>query len=80
MNLLTSAIAPPSRAALSSLPPDQREKEEAARIARQRPVLRVCSELALIGIIRDSPKKSGGEWIMKAVKELVPHILLRGAC
>lgn len=50
---------------------EQREKEESARISRQRPVLRVCSELALVGIIRDSPGRSGGEWIMKAVRELV---------
>jgi len=50
---------------------EQREKEDNARISRQRPVLRICSELALVGIIRDTPEKSGGEWIMKAVKELV---------
>lgn len=77
VDILTSAIAAPSRAALSALPPDQREKEDAARVTRQRPVLRVCSELALVGVIKDSPNRSGGEWIMKAIKELVRHILLR---
>lgn len=76
VDMLTSAIAAPSKTALSALPPDQREKEDAARISRQRPVLRVCSELALVGVIRDSPTRSGGEWIMKAIKELVEHILL----
>lgn len=40
-------------------------------MTRQRPVLRVCAELALVGIIRDAPGKSGGEWIMKAIRELV---------
>lgn len=75
--MLASAIAAPSRAALSALPPDQREKEDTARITRQRPVLRVCSELALVGVIKDSPSRSGGEWIMKAIKELVDHILPR---
>jgi len=56
------------------MPAEQREKEEAARVSRQRPVLRVCSELALIGIIRDAPGRSGGEWIMKTVRELVRTI------
>lgn len=66
-----AALSPPSRAAMSALVPEQREKEDAARITKQRPVLRVCSELALVAIIRDSPTRSGGEWIMKCLKELV---------
>jgi regulator of nonsense transcripts 2 len=55
----------------TSVAQEQREKEDAARVTRQRPILRVCSELALVGIIRDAPNRSGGEWIMKTVKELV---------
>ena len=51
--------------------PEQREKEEFARVAKQRPVVRLCSELALVGIINDASGKSGGEWMMKAMKELV---------
>lgn len=51
--------------------PEQREKEDNARIIRQRPILRVCSELALVGIIKDSSERSGAEWVMKAVKDLV---------
>ncbi|KXN85361.1 Regulator of nonsense transcripts 2 [Leucoagaricus sp. SymC.cos] len=70
---LASAIAAPSRASLSSLTPEQREKEDSARVLRQRPVLRICSELAMVGVIRDSPERSGGEWIMKAVKELLSN-------
>ena len=68
---LAAALAPPSREYLSSLSPEQREKEDAARISRQRPILRLCSELALVGIIRDAPNRSGGEWIMKTIKGLV---------
>ena len=49
----------------------QREKDEAARVARQRPALRVCAELALVGVIRDAPTRSGGEWLMKALRDLV---------
>lgn len=56
-----------------ALTPEQKEKEDAARVTRQRPVLRVCAELALVGVIRDSPGKSGGEWMMKTMKDLVSH-------
>ncbi|KAL4080360.1 armadillo-type protein [Scleroderma yunnanense] len=73
VNLLSSALAPPSRATLSAMAPDQREKEDAARVSRQRPVLRVCSELALVGVIRDAPTRSGAEWIMKAIKDLLSN-------
>ncbi|KAK0504661.1 armadillo-type protein [Armillaria luteobubalina] len=60
-----SALSSPSRASLSNLPPEQREKEDSSRVTRQRPVLRVCSELALVSVIQDSPNRSGGEWVMK---------------
>ena len=69
--LFVGILAAPSRAALAAMPPEQREKDESARISRQRPVLRVCSELVLVGLIRDAPDRSGGEWIMKTLKELV---------
>jgi len=72
---LSAALAAPSRTSLASLPPEQREKEDSARVARQRPILRVCSELALVGIIKDAPDRSGGEWIMKVLKELVRSIV-----
>lgn len=67
----SSSLAATPRAHLATLSPELREKEEANRVARQRPLLRVCSELALVGIISDAAGKSGGEWIMKALKELV---------
>ena len=56
---------------MSALSSEQREKEDATRVTRQRPVLRVCAELALVGIIRDTPTRSGGEWVMKVIRELV---------
>ncbi|TFK84735.1 transcription factor [Polyporus arcularius HHB13444] len=70
---LTTALAPPSRAALAALSPEQREKEDSARVTRQRPILRVCAELALVGIIRDGPDRSGGEWVMKTVRDLLSN-------
>ncbi|OCH88273.1 transcription factor [Obba rivulosa] len=70
---LSAALAAPSRAALAALSPEQREKEDATRVSRQRPVLRVCSELALVGIIKDAPERSGGEWIMKTIRDLLSN-------
>ena len=68
---LAGALVPTNKAALATMAPEQREKEEAARVARQRPTIRVCAELALVGVIRDGPSRSGGEWIMKVLRELV---------
>ncbi|KAK1225711.1 mRNA decay protein [Marasmius sp. AFHP31] len=70
---LSNALSVPSRASLSSLSAEQREKEDSSRVTRQRPILRVCSELALVAVIRDGPGRSGGEWIMKAVKEMLSN-------
>ncbi|KAG6879667.1 hypothetical protein C0992_013203 [Termitomyces sp. T32_za158] len=70
---LSSAISAPNRAALNALTTEQREREENSRVIRQRPVVRVCSELALVGVIKDSPGRSGGEWMMKAMKELLSN-------
>ncbi|KAI0700874.1 ARM repeat-containing protein [Cytidiella melzeri] len=70
---LGAALTPPPKAALSSLAQDQRDKEDSSRVSRQRPVLRVCAELALVGIIKDAPGRSGGEWIMKVVKDLLSN-------
>lgn len=71
MATLAKELAAPSRAALNALSAEQRDKEESARIVRQRPLLRISSELALVGVLVDGPGRSGGEWIMKVVRELV---------
>lgn len=55
--------------------PEQREKEDTARLTRQRPVLRVSAELALVGVIRDAPNRAGGEWVMKVLKDLVRDMI-----
>ena len=82
--MLSAALAPPVRAPATSAgsttvgsTQEQREKEDAARVMRQRPVLRVCSELALVGIIKDAPNRSGGEWMMKTLRELVSPEIAR---
>jgi len=73
---MSSAISAPTRASLANLTPEQREKEDSSRVTRQRPIIRVSSELALVGIIKDAADRSGAEWIMKALKELVNQITL----
>ncbi|KAF8310058.1 transcription factor [Cantharellus anzutake] len=57
----------------SLAPPSRRDREESSRVSRQRSLLRVCSELALVGIICDGPGKSGGGRIMKVVKDLLSN-------
>ncbi|KAF8609017.1 transcription factor [Ceratobasidium sp. AG-I] len=70
---LAKELAAPPRATLNALSAEQREKDESARIVRQRPLLRISSELALVGVLVDGPGRSGGEWIMKAVRELLAN-------
>ncbi|KAF9012414.1 transcription factor [Cyathus striatus] len=70
---LANALVPPSRAVLNAMTLEQREKEDSTRVSRQRPILRVCSELALVGVIKDNADRSGGEWIMKAIKDLLSN-------
>ncbi|KAH8074200.1 ARM repeat-containing protein [Cristinia sonorae] len=73
VSTLLASLAPPPKGSLASLAPEQREKEDSSRISRQRPVLRVCAELALVGIIRDAPGRSGGEWMIRVVKDLLSN-------
>ncbi|KIO28448.1 hypothetical protein M407DRAFT_71750 [Tulasnella calospora MUT 4182] len=68
---LAQGLTPPAKATLAALPQDQREKDESARVARQRPLLRVYAELALVGILADAPGRSGGETILKTIKDLL---------
>jgi regulator of nonsense transcripts 2 len=62
-----------NKVALAIIVPDQREKEDAAYVAWQQPVIRICTGLALVGVICDVPLRSGEEWIMKVLWDLVCH-------
>ena len=67
------AILVNSGATLSATSKDaekEREKEEKDRLGRQRPVLRIVAELALIGAWADGEKRGFGE-IGNVVKSLV---------
>jgi len=74
--MLVQALAAPPRGNAPIANAEIQEKEVASRIARQRPILRVSAELALVGII-GSDTKSGGEWVMKLMKDLVRCLRLR---
>jgi regulator of nonsense transcripts 2 len=73
--ILAKELAAPSRAALNVLSLEQREKEDNTRVARQRPLLRIACELAMVGVLSDGPGRSGGEWIMKVIRELVSFLM-----
>lgn len=50
--LLGKGMATPDKSALKALAPDVREKEEKDRLSRQRILLRVVTELWLVGVLR----------------------------
>jgi regulator of nonsense transcripts 2 len=75
-------LLPPLLAILSPAPPPakdsnekDREKDEKDRIARQRPVLRIVAELAMIGAWPEGPTKGASEVgkILKALVGLIPQ-------
>ncbi|RYP38561.1 hypothetical protein DL767_002497 [Monosporascus sp. MG133] len=50
--LLGKGMATPDKSLLKTLPPEVREKEEKDRLVRQRALLRVITELWLLGVLR----------------------------
>ena len=81
VNSLQSSLQAPSKAQLAALAPDQKDKEEGARVLRQRGLLRIFAELELAGIVRstgDASKKGGpatGEATFGIFKDLVGRML-----
>ncbi len=69
---LEHALAPPSKTLYQSATAEQKERDEAARVARQKPLLRVTAELALVdalGHTRDAP--TGSDWLFSIIKALL---------
>ncbi|TPX58145.1 hypothetical protein SpCBS45565_g08073 [Spizellomyces sp. 'palustris'] len=56
--MIVKQLGPPPP--LYGMAPDQREKEESARIAKQRSMLRFLVELYLVGVAKDSPTQKDG--------------------
>ncbi|KAH7108193.1 ARM repeat-containing protein [Auriculariales sp. MPI-PUGE-AT-0066] len=69
--LVQDQLTPANRAKDASTNTQARDKEDAERVTRQKAALRLCAELALVGVIQDAPGRSGGEWIIKSVKGLL---------
>ena len=79
---LQSSLQAPSKAQLTALAAEQKDKEESARVLRQRGLLRIFAELELAGIVRSagdaSSKKGGpatGEATFGIFKDLVSRAL-----
>ncbi|KAJ2698605.1 mRNA decay protein, partial [Coemansia spiralis] len=53
-------LAPPSVPALIAMSPEQRERDEQARLSRQRPTLRVLAEMYVAGLLWGLDAQPGG--------------------
>ena len=68
---LHAALQPPSKVALAGLTPEQRDKDENARVVRQRGFLRTYAELELAGVLRMDPKARLGDSTFAVFRDLV---------
>ena len=76
--LLGKGMSTPDRAALKALAPDVREKEEKDRLVRQRVLLRVVTELWLVGVLRTLDDVSRPDDATKGAAGKAPEIKPRG--
>lgn len=70
---LLTILAPPPPAP-KDVNEKEREKEEKERISRQRPVLRIVAELAMVGAWPEGAFKGGAE-VGKILKALVSEVV-----
>ena len=75
--LLGKGMATPDKGLLKSLAPEVREKEEKERITRQRALLRVVTELWLVGVIRTLDDVSKPDDAMKGAAGKTPELKTR---
>ncbi|CCG83005.1 Putative uncharacterized protein [Taphrina deformans PYCC 5710] len=77
---LVRALAPPPASYLASLSSEQREKDESSRIGRQRNLLKVSTDLWLVGVFRtvqDALEGSGADTRRRRSDEALPLFCLR---
>ncbi|ORY81907.1 armadillo-type protein [Protomyces lactucae-debilis] len=77
---LVRGLAPPPQSYLNSLSAEQREKEESTRVTRQRTLLRVVTELWLVGVFRtiqDALDGANAEPRKRKMDEPLPLFCLR---
>lgn len=68
---LQAALQPPSKGFFATATPEQRDKDESARVLRQRGLLRIFAELELVGVIRPDKKGSLGDATFAIFRDLV---------
>lgn len=68
---LEQALAPASKTVYQNATAEQKERDEAARVARQKPLLRVTAELALVEAIGTSNDNKGAAWLYTLLKNLL---------
>ncbi|PWN29554.1 ARM repeat-containing protein [Jaminaea rosea] len=73
---LSSALAPPNKAQLQAMQAEQKEREEANRVSRQKVMLRIAAELALVEVIRARDGSStqelpGQDWLFHILRDLL---------
>ncbi|CBQ73954.1 related to NMD2-Nonsense-mediated mRNA decay protein 2 [Sporisorium reilianum SRZ2] len=68
---LEQALAPPTKTQNQNISTEQKERDEAARIARQKPLLRVSAELALVEAIGTSHDNAGASWLYALIRNLL---------
>lgn len=77
--LLGKGMATPDRSILKSLPAEVREKEEKERITRQRALLRVITELWLVGVLRTLDDASKPDDATKGATGKAPELKTRSS-
>ncbi|GAC93743.1 nonsense-mediated mRNA decay protein [Pseudozyma hubeiensis SY62] len=68
---LEQALAPPSKTTYQNAAADQKERDETARIARQKPLLRAVAELAIVEAVGHSTENTGSSWLFVLLKNLL---------
>ncbi|PNP47222.1 hypothetical protein TGAMA5MH_01037 [Trichoderma gamsii] len=77
--LLGKGMATPDKSILKSLPAEAREKEEKERIIRQRALLRVITELWLVGVLRTLDDASKPDDATKGAIGKAPELKTRSS-
>ncbi|KAM0472874.1 hypothetical protein ACHAPX_008551 [Trichoderma viride] len=77
--LLGKGMATPDKSILKSLPAEVREKEEKERITRQRALLRVITELWLVGVLRTLDDASKPDDATKGATGKAPELKTRSS-
>lgn len=73
---IQASLQPPSKATLAASSPEQRDKDENARVLRQRGLLRIFAELELLAIVKPDKKSwAVGEATFTILRDLVSLVL-----